>query len=262
MSESQSPLVAVDVGNTRVKLGLFESATAAGLPAPSKTLSLASLDGELAQVETWLGPLAANTVNWRIASVNRPTSTRLVEWLRDRAGAERVRLLASTDLPLEVRLARPDMVGIDRLAGAAAANVLRPAGKPAVIVDLGTAIKVDLVGADGAFLGGAILPGIGLSARALHEFTDLLPLINMEDLKEAPAAIGTSTVDAMRSGLFWGAIGAARELIDRFSQVLGGQPQVFLCGGAAASVTKLLAPDARYEPNLVLAGIALAHALP
>jgi type III pantothenate kinase len=107
-------------------------------------------------------------------------------------------------------------------------------------------------------LGGAILPGIGMSARALHEFTDLLPLLNMEALTEPPAAVGSSTLDAMRSGLYWGAIGAARELIAQFEARLGQPPQVFLTGGAAASVAGLIAPGAIYVPHLVLQGVALA----
>jgi type III pantothenate kinase len=152
------------------------------------------------------------------------------------------------------------MVGIDRLAGAVAANVLRGQGLPLVVVDLGTAITVDLVDSAGTFLGGAILPGIGMSARALHEFTDLLPLLNMETLTQPPPAVGASTMHAMQSGLYWGAIGAARELIERFRQFLGQQPQVLLTGGAAASVAALVEPAARYEPHLVLAGIALSVA--
>ena len=62
-----------------------------------------------------------------------------------------------------------------------------------MIVDVGTAITVDLVSADGAFLGGAILPGIQMSARALHEFTDLLPLVDVSDLTAPPPALGTAT---------------------------------------------------------------------
>ena len=59
-----------------------------------------------------------------------------------------------------------------------------------MIVDVGSAITVDLVSADGAFLGGAILPGIAMSARALHEFTDLLPLVDMSELTAPPPALG------------------------------------------------------------------------
>lgn len=253
------PLVAVDIGNTRVKFGLFEEIAESGLPQPARTLGMSGVDGQLAEVEPWLGRPIAEAY-WLIACVNRPTTTRIVDWLRERQAADRTRLLASFDLPLAVDLPRPDMVGVDRLAGAVGVNALREPGRPAVLVDLGTAIKVDLVGPAGEFRGGAILPGIGTSARAMHEFTDLLPLLDMQSLKEAPMPVGTSTTEAMRSGLFWGAIGAAKELILQYGRHLGVEPQVLLSGGAAANVASLIAPGARYEPNLVLGGIALSAA--
>ena len=206
---------------------------------------------------------------WWIASVNRPAATRLIDWLGQHRPDDRITLLAAGDLPLEVRLERPDMVGIDRLVDAVAVNRLRDAGRPAVIVDVGTAITVDLLSADGAFLGGAILPGIQMSARALHEFTDLLPLVDVSELTAPPPALGTATVPAMESGLFWGTVGAIRQLIEQLGHERcrrGGSerlrhtasPQVFLTGGAAAGVAELLGPNARYVPNLTLAGIALA----
>jgi type III pantothenate kinase len=182
-----------------------------------------------------------------------------------------VTLLSSADLPLVVRLERPDMVGIDRLVDAVAVNRLREPDRPAVIVDVGTAITVDLVSADGAFLGGSILPGLAMSARALNEFTDLLPLIDVAELADPPPALGTSTESAMQSGLFWGAVGAIRELIDQLVVVPllrqkqcneekypNARPQVFLTGGAGATVAELLGPDAQYVPHLTLAGIVLA----
>jgi type III pantothenate kinase len=139
-----------------------------------------------------------------------------------------------------------------------AVNQLRDPNRAAIAVDLGTAITVDLISAEGDFQGGAILPGISMSARALHEFTDLLPLIDMASLAEAPPAVGRSTIDAMQSGLFWGAIGGIRELIDRMTPSHSQPPQIFLTGGAAPSVAGLLAAEAHYVPHLVLSGIALA----
>jgi type III pantothenate kinase len=165
-----------------------------------------------------------------------------------------------------------------------AVNRLREAHRPAVIVDVGTAITVDLVSAEGAFLGGAILPGIEMSARALHEFTDLLPLVDVSELTTPPPALGMATVPALESGLFWGSVGAIRQLIEQLGESIadnsattggcpegwGGsltatptehgraEPQVFLTGGAGASVAELLGPDARHVPHLTLAGIALA----
>jgi len=90
---------------------------------------------------------------WWIASVNRPAATQLIDWLRDHRPADRIVLLACGDLPLVVRLERPDMVGIDRLVDAVAVNRLREAGRPAAIVDVGTAVTVDLVRPTGLFLG-------------------------------------------------------------------------------------------------------------
>ncbi len=253
---SAAPLVAVDVGNSRIKLGRFAAPIAPGaLPAPDATLDLAR-DWR----EDDLLVLAAEypSALWLVGSVNRPAAARLIESVRAIQPRGVVRLLALAELPIAVRVPRPERVGIDRLLGAVAANHVRDAGRPAVVVDLGTAITVDLVGGDGAFAGGAILPGIALAARALHEHTDLLPYIDMAELAAREPPLGTDTESAIRSGLFWGAIGGARELIARLEEQAGGDAQVFLTGGAASSVAGLLRPDARFEPHLVLAGIALA----
>ena len=224
--------------------------------------------------------------------MNRPAASRLLDWLRNQRPQDRVTLLAAGDLPLKVAVARPDMVGVDRLLDAVAANRLRDPARPAVVVDVGTAITVDALSADGVFLGGAILPGIAMSARALHEFTDMLPLVDVGqvgterradlpvgpwtqqklrptvggrqvgnlphgDLTVPPPPVGRDTEAAMRSGLFWGAVGAVRELVARVAAEAGAQPQVFLTGGAGPAVADLLGPDAHHVPHLTLAGIAL-----
>ncbi len=258
---SQPCLVAVDIGNARTKLGLFGDGSAAGIPEPVRTLPLWDDAPESDQISPWLADDGRQPLRWWIASVNRPAATRLIDWLGEHRRQDRITLLASGDLPLVIHLERPDMVGIDRLVDAVAANRLRQADRAAVIVNVGTAITVDLVSADGAFRGGAILPGIQMSARALHEFTDLLPLVDVAELIVPPPALGTGTVPAMKSGLFWGAVGAIRQLIDELCKAApggrAGQPHVFLTGGAAEGVAELLGAEARYVPNLTLAGIAL-----
>ena len=252
------PLFAVDVGNNRIKLGWFAPGGDAPLPEPRRTLTLAGGGSDLAPLGEWLEQTGSPEAAWWIGSVNRPAASRLIDWLRDRHPGPRVVLLAAGDLPLEVALERPDMVGVDRLLDAVAANALRQPGRPAVVVDVGTAITVDLVSANGVFQGGAILPGIGMSARALHEFTDLLPLIEPDELVTAPPPVGTATDAAMRSGLFWGAVGSVRELVARLGQGAGAPAQVFLTGGAGPAVADLLGPDAAHVPHLTLSGIALA----
>jgi type III pantothenate kinase len=256
------PLIAVDVGNSRIKFGRFDSVdpspkSAAQLPAPGDTLDLGPEAEQLDQLDRWLGADRLRNFSWWIGSVQRTVASQLVDWLR-RRGVEHITLLAAVDLPIQADVPRPDMVGIDRLLGAVAANRLRAENRPAVVVDLGTAITVDLVSPAGAFLGGAILPGIGLSARALHDFTDLLPRFDMQSLAEPPTALGTNTIEAMRAGIYWGAVGGVRQLIDLLTTSVGSAPQIYLTGGAAPTVARLLAHDAIYVPHLVLAGIVLA----
>lgn len=258
-SHPSSPFVAVDIGNARTKLGLFDrAADQESLPEPSRTLQLAGPSFDLDPLAEWLKETEAPTLSWWIGSVNRAAATRLIDWLRSNRPEDRITLLAADDLPLEVALPRPDMVGVDRLLDALAANRLRDRDRPAVVVDVGTAITVDLVSARGQFLGGAIRPGIAMSARAMHEFTDLLPLIEMAELTTPPPALGTSTEAAMRSGLFWSAVGAIRELVEQLSESTPGDPQIFITGGAGPAVAQLLGSHAQHIPHLTLAGIALA----
>jgi len=262
-------LIAVDVGNSRIKFGTFDQHVAeAALAEPASVLEVAASQFEPAHLDQWLAKAGVDS-DWWIASVNRSPTERLIEWLRA-CGVQRQHLLRHTDLPLSVQLPAPERVGIDRLLGAVAANHLRNPGCGAIIIDLGTAMTVDLVSADGAFLGGAILPGIGMSARALADFTDLLPRIAMDELADPPPALGTSTIAAMRAGLYWGAVGAMKELIAQLTATFGaipdgtrsvptpvGPPNIFLTGGAAPIVAQFVDERAKCVPHLVLGGIAL-----
>jgi pantothenate kinase type III len=164
-------LIAVDIGNSRIKLGLFAArAEANGLPTPSRILATPTMNWDEANVQNWLRDVPPDTA-WWIASVNRPALSRLIAWIEQRSAPNpKIRRLAASDLPITAAVEFPDKVGIDRLAGAVAANRLRNPARPAIVIGVGSAITVDLVGADGVFRGGAILPGIGMSARALDEF--------------------------------------------------------------------------------------------
>lgn len=264
-----SPLIAVDIGNARIKVGFIAKPgsllAARMLPEPRCMLPLSGSSPELDKLAGWideLGPSATASnggpLCWWIGSVNRPAATRLIDWLRDNRPDDAVTLLAAADLPLEVGLDRPDMVGIDRLIDAVAANRLREPRRPAVVVDVGTAITVDLISAQGVYMGGAIMPGIAMAAKALDEFTDLLPLIDMSDLTSPPPPVGTSTVPAMKSGLFWGAVGSIRQLVECMTEDSPERPQVILTGGAGPAVAELLGRSALHVPQLTLAGIAIS----
>jgi type III pantothenate kinase len=298
------PFFAVDIGNSRIKVGRFDdaplrhpSSRSAALPEPIDAMSFSAealqSDEELAQaLAAWLDGLAAaqrdqrsrlcGDATWWVSSVNWPLAASFSSAVK-RVGAGSVHKLSAADLPLEVRLDEPDRVGIDRLLAAVAANRLRSPERPAVVVDLGSAITVDLVAADGVFEGGAILPGIAMAARALADQTDALPRSPIAELTTPPPPIGTSTLAAIESGLFWGAIGAVRELARQYEaqgrargvspaklpptalqdrpqlrpahtdrspddrspggRSPGDVPELFLTGGAAPPVAELLSRD-------------------
>lgn len=253
-----SRLLAVDVGNSRVKFGLFDLASAAaGLPELVESLAVAP-DGPMPwkQIAGWLGGSVAGGPRGIVADSNPTARDAVIDGWPDEWTAPRV-LTDAGCLALEVRLARPQQAGIDRLLNAVAVKRLVDGGRPAIIIDSGTATTVDLVDADGAFLGGAILPGFGLLARSLRRYTALLPLITLEELGTGPPeVVGEDTAAAIRSGLFFGQLGAVRELVRRMSDGLDGAPaELFLTGGGGPLLATALS-EARLVPHLGLRGLA------
>lgn len=254
-STGAAPLVAVDIGNSRIKLGEFKHSAAAPVPLPSRSVGL-SLDWTDQDLRPFL-PANPLSCSWSIASVNRPATARLLQWLSAQ-GVQDVHVMVHGDMPLAIEVLRPDLVGMDRLANAVAANRLRAPQNSAIVISMGSAITVDLVSAAGAFSGGAIMPGMAMAARALHEFTDLLPLV---EVQEPPAGLGKSTAEAIRAGVYWGAVGAVRELVSRLAES-HAPVEILLTGGAApdfaAVLTKEEDPPLRFVPHLTLSGIAIA----
>jgi type III pantothenate kinase len=170
-------------------------------------------------------------------------------------------------LPLVVDVEFPERVGIDRLLTAIAANRLRQPKQSAIVIDTGTAVTVDAIGSTGIFHGGAILPGVRMGAQALHRYTSTLPEIDASAMfSHTPPAIGRHTQEAIESGLYWGHVGAVRELILRQRDRLASfdkakdAPSLLLFTGGAAP---LLAPhfgQGRFEPHLALQGLAVVAA--
>ena len=96
-----------------------------------------------------------------------------------------------------------------------------------------------------------------MSAKALHDYTDKLPDLGIAELDDPPPALGTSTDEAIASGLYWGAVGAIQALIRQLNKEMSAEPYVVLTGGAAEQVADLLEVSAAYQKHLVLAGMAL-----
>lgn len=249
-------LIAVDIGNSSTKIGWFEDLnTHSPLPAPTATTSFATSEAPPSK----LGSQLPQRGDWHIASVHREGSHILTNWISTHRPADTSRLLNYQDLPISVRVDFPDRVGLDRLAAAVAVNVLRPADRPAIVIDAGSAITVDLVAADGAFEGGVILPGFRMSAKALYG-ADQLPLAVLAPNDEPPSVVGKNTEGAIKSGLFWGAVGAVREITDRMRAKLDQPPALYVTGGDLRQLARHLGGEARFVPNMVLSGIAIAAA--
>ncbi len=169
-------------------------------------------------------------------------------------------ILYADELPVCLDVQHPETVGLDRILNVMAVNRLRSPAHWAIIVDTGTATTIDVVSCSGAFQGGAILPGYELAAHSLHDYTELLPLISMEEiLEEPPDVVGRQTNHAVRSGLFWGQVGAVNEIVSRISEELHQTTQAegefYLTGGAAPLLRPHLNRPFRYYPQLTLQGL-------
>lgn len=244
--------VVVDVGNSRIKWGRCVGGSV------RQTCSLPPGDvgsWERQRQEWQLEP----NCQWVVTGVQPARRGELFAWLKSQG--QSVRELDDWRLlPLRVPLARPDHVGMDRLFDAVAANSRRKAGMAAILIDAGSAITVDLVAASGAFVGGAIVPGLRLMAKVLHDHTALLPLI--EPPHQIPSVPGASTIAAMEVGIFWAAVGGIEALLREYRRHSNHSAQVFLTGGDAPLLQTAL-PEAHFWPEMTLEGIRLsAEALP
>ena len=255
-------LLVIDVGNTNITTGLVSAgelrAVRRAATRPSATPDelevlledLLGLDGfGLADV----GAMA-------VASVV-PSITTGLERLAQRR--ERVLLVAgAANLPLAIRVDRPAEVGPDRLVNALAAHHLH--GGAIVVVDCGTATTVDAVAPDGAFLGGAIAPGLELGLEALAARTAKLPRI---ELRQPDRAIGRDTVSAIQAGTILGYQALVAGLLARVRRELAdqlgidpGRVTAILTGGLSAAPWARGLGEDIVDPDLTLKGLALFHA--
>lgn len=160
---------------------------------------------------------------------------------------------ATTATPLRNAYATPLTLGADRLAAAVGAAGLRP-GQPTLIVDAGTALKCDLVTADGTYHGGSIGPGLGMRLRALHAFTGRLPLLALPPADATIPLTGDSTTGSVLSGVVNGAVAEITGFIAQYQQHYPGLG-VLLTGGDAAFLAARLPARIFVVPELVLLGL-------
>jgi type III pantothenate kinase len=256
-------LLALDIGNTNVTTAVIR----AGRLGPSRRASthahLSSDEVELALAGLLgLDGASLDEVDSIVLASVVPALTEAVDAVARRRGVGLV--VASAGItPLPVRVDRPGEVGADRLVNALA--VSRIYGTPAVVVDFGTATTLDCIASDGAYVGGAIAPGLELGLEALAARTAKLPRI---ELHAPERAIGRDTVSAMQAGTVFGYQALATGLLSRIRGELAASAGIEPAGVVAVLTGGLSrAPWARgvqgvdaIDPDLTLKGLAILHA--
>lgn len=252
--------LALDIGNTRCKLSDGERIAV----VPHQTEAFFPRMAEA--VRSFRG--SEKPCAWWLASVNRPVLHRVCGWLAAERPEDSVKILTYENIPIQTVVDFPEKVGVDRLLAAVTANEIRDPFRPAIVVDLGTAVKVDLVDENGIFRGGAIAPGLRMSAIAMEQQTDALPQVDVEPMLNDLCArripsVGANTLDAIQAGLFWGTVGTIRELVTQTASKLSVSPEVFLTGGGARTVRDGLGDGFFYVDEMVMKGIrtTIRHAL-
>lgn len=161
---------------------------------------------------------------------------------------------AECSLPAEPRVDIGTQVGPDRLVNAAGAYDRH--GGDLIVVDFGTATTFDVVASDGAYIGGAIAPGVNLSLEALHLAAAALPHV---DVTKPQAVIGTNTVACMQSGVFWGYVGLVRGLCDRIKGEYAAPMRVVGTGGLAPLFSQGDVLFDQIEDDLTMHGLTVIH---
>ncbi len=227
----------LDIGNTRVKAGLFEDNRLVRHTNWS--------DVSLHDLPDWLGGCALRGVVVASVVADAPD----LDWLRART--EVWELTAQTALPFRNAYRTPETLGKDRVAAVAGAQALFP-GRDCLVVDCGTCIKYEWLTAAGVYEGGNIAPGLRMRIQAMHAFTARLPEVEIE----MPASpIGDSTVTALQNGALRGAVMEIRGFRALFRERLPDGLCVLSGGDARFLQPFLYEPETILEEHLILYGL-------
>lgn len=254
MMKSKKYLLAMDLGNTNLTLGLFKDETL------QKHWRLSSNHERMGdefgiqfnQIFEHEGIQPASISGIVLSSVVPPLTERVAFACQQYLG--QTPLVVSADLKLNVTIGYddPTAVGADRIADAVAARALFSI--PACVIDFGTATTFNAINAQGEYMGGAILPGIGLSAQALFQRTSKLTTV---ELKAPPSIIGRNTTHAIQSGLIYGYVALVEGMVARFKGELGQETKIIATGGHVQRISDLTDAIDQVKPWLTLEGLRI-----
>jgi type III pantothenate kinase len=242
-------LLAVDIGNSSIKLGVFDRETllsrftipAAALQDPVELRKLAE-------------DMPSTIEEVIISSVVPDLNGLLSDFSQTHFGIKPIFVDHTFDFGFEIEYEPPTAAGIDRLVAASAA--VRKYGKPCIVCDFGTAATIDAVNAAGQYLGGVITPGIDTLSHALFQKTSKLPEI---EIQKPDSVIGRSTASAIRSGIYYGYIGLVEGLLKRMIDELGEKPVVVATGGFAEMIAAECPAIEIVDKDLLLEGLQMLH---
>lgn len=229
----------IDVGNTQVKLGVYDSEDCLLWFSKHPELTRAVLEALFLKFEIKQAILSSVRVEHRL----------VLEFLEQHLKTV-LQLSSKTSVPLQSNYQTPETLGNDRLAAVVGANALYPKNG-VLVIDAGTCITYDFVTAEARYMGGSILPGINMRFQALHELTAKLPLIEQEDLD---SFIGTSTKTSIQTGVLCGVLHELIGFKSQYEQEFGNI-KVIVTGGDASYFESQLKNEIFAQPKLVLIGL-------
>lgn len=247
-------LLALDVGNTNVTIGVFEGSKLV-VHWRLRTVHEQTSDewGILLRNLFALGGLDLTRIRGIIiASVVPILDASLAGMAQRYFGADAMFVTPETNTGLRVLYENPREVGADRVVNAVAA--FHKYGGPCVVVDLGTAITFDAVSGKGEYMGGVICPGIGISIGGLFAKTARLPMV---DFREPEKLVGTNTVGSIQAGLYYGTIGMIDGILERLTAELGPGTKAIATGGQANLIVKGCRYLKTLDEDLTLEGLRL-----
>ena len=263
-------LLTIDIGNTAVTIGVFgESADGSsetnGTSPVNRLLTTLRLATDSRRLADEYGILLKNLLEFRglsiseinaacICSVVPPLTAMFQDLCRRFFGVDPLNVTSQIDLGMPIRYDNPRDVGADRIVDAVAAVELY--GAPVIVVDLGTATVFDAVSRDKEYLGGAIAPGINLSANALYDNTSLLRRV---ELVAPPEAVGRNTTAALQSGLVLGYAGLVTSMVDRFKAEIGDDAKVVGTGGLVTVIADHAPVFDDINQELTLVGLDIIY---
>jgi type III pantothenate kinase len=261
MATNSNGLLAIDIGNTNVHLGLWYGDSWA-LTWRARTVADKMPDEYAVLVRNFLN---SADVGYRIVtgviigSVVPPLTSTFVELIRRYHWLEPIVVTNKINTGVKIAIDQPEQAGADRIANSAGAYKLY--GAPAIVIDFGTATNFDVVSSAGEYRGGAIAPGIGVAHDALVSRAARLHKV---DIAPPPCAIGSNTIHAMQSGIFWGNVALVEGLTRRIKAAMAEPDEeikVIATGGLAALIEEHTDVIDLIAPELTLEGLRIIYEL-